>query len=138
MNEFKYKVLEIIKFKDKFVRPTCDLEKLAGTTAVIADRRYYGQPCYSFAGVEELGFVAESAIEGLVDTDHNPAADKLKEEAPSIDVRENTNKVLEMAEEGLISWQDLALMALKWMSEYEVSSMLQANEVFLDDEDEDE
>ena len=26
MNEFKYKVLEIIKFKDKFDRPTCDLE----------------------------------------------------------------------------------------------------------------
>jgi hypothetical protein len=43
-----------------------------------------------------------------------------------------------MAEEGIISWQDLALMALKWMSEYEVSSMLQASEVFLDDEDEDE
>jgi hypothetical protein len=78
------------------------------------------------------------AIEGLVNTDYNPAANKLKEEASSIDVRENTNKVLEMAEEGLISWQDLALMALKWMSEYEVSSMLQANEVFLDDEDEDE
>ncbi len=54
------------------------------------------------------------------------------------DVRENTNKVLEMAEEGLISWQDLALMALKWMSENDVSSMLQANEVFLDNEDEDE
>lgn len=138
MNEFKYKVLEIVKFKDKFDRPTCDLEKLAGTTAIIADRRYYGQPCYSFAGIEELGFVAESAIEGLVSTDYNSAAYKFKEDTPSVDVRENTNKVLEMAEEGLISWQDLALMALKWMSENEVSSMLQANEVFLNDEDEDE
>lgn len=138
MNEFKYKVLEIVKFKDMFDRPTCDLEKLAGTTAIIADRRYYGQPCYSFAGIEELGFVAESAIEGLVSTDYNSAAYKLKEDTPSVDVRENTNKVLEMAEEGLISWQDLALMALKWMSENEVSSMLQANEVFLNDEDEDE
>lgn len=48
--------------------------------------------------------------------------------------REATNKIIAMAEEGLISWNDLALMALKWMSEDDVASMLKANEVFVDAE----
>jgi hypothetical protein len=53
----------------------------------------------------------------------------------NMSIREKTNKVLEMAEAGLISWSDLAMMALKWMSEDDVSSMLTANEIYLEDED---
>lgn len=49
-------------------------------------------------------------------------------------VRKVTSKVIELAEEGLISWHDLAVMALKWMSEDDVASMLNANEVYIDEE----
>ena len=49
--------------------------------------------------------------------------------------RKKTNKVLEMAEAGLISWDALALMALKWLSEDDVSDMLTANEIYFEDED---
>ena len=52
------------------------------------------------------------------------------------EVRQATNKVLEMAEEGLISYRDLVIMALKWMSEDDVAAMLKANEVITDDEEE--
>ena len=48
-------------------------------------------------------------------------------------VREATNKVIELAEEGMISWSDLAVMALKWMPDDEVAEMIRANE--LDTED---
>lgn len=53
-----------------------------------------------------------------------------------VEVRQATNKVLEMAEEGLISYRDLVIMALKWMSEDDVVAMLKANEVITDDEEE--
>ena len=49
-------------------------------------------------------------------------------------VRKATNKVIELAEEGLISWAELAIMALKWMSEDDVAAMLNANEVYIDEE----
>lgn len=49
--------------------------------------------------------------------------------------RKKTNKVLEMAEAGLISWDALAMMALKWMSEDDVSSMLTANEIYVEGDD---
>lgn len=51
-------------------------------------------------------------------------------------VRATTNKVLEMADEGLISYRTLAEMALKWMSEDDVASMLKANEIYLEDDEE--
>ena len=54
-----------------------------------------------------------------------------------IDVRKNTNRVRELAEEGMISWRDLAEMALSWMSEDDVTDMLTANEIYLNEEDED-
>jgi hypothetical protein len=41
--------------------------------------------------------------------------------------RQTTNELLAMAEEGLISFRDIAVMALKWMSENDVSSMCKAN-----------
>lgn len=53
-------------------------------------------------------------------------------------VRKTTNKVLEMADEGLISYRTLAEMALKWMSEDDVAEMCKANELLLDEEDEEE
>lgn len=49
--------------------------------------------------------------------------------------REKTNKVLEMTDAGLISYRDLAMMALKWMSEDDVSSMLTANEIYVEGDD---
>jgi hypothetical protein len=52
-----------------------------------------------------------------------------------METRKATNKVLEMADEGMISYRDLAMMALKWMSEDDVAAMCQANEVFLEDEE---
>lgn len=55
-----------------------------------------------------------------------------------IDVRKSTNKVCELAEEGMISWRDLAMMALKWMSEDDVAAMCRANEVFIENIEEDD
>lgn len=55
-----------------------------------------------------------------------------------INVRKTTNKVCELAEEGIISWRDLAMMSLKWMSEDDVAAMCKANEVFIENDDEDD
>jgi hypothetical protein len=53
-----------------------------------------------------------------------------------METRKVTNKAIELADEGMISYRDLAMMALKWMSEDDVADMLRANDVILD-EDED-
>lgn len=53
-------------------------------------------------------------------------------------VRNTTNKVLSLADEGLISYRTLAEMALKWMSEDDVAEMAKANELILNAEDEGE
>ena len=52
-------------------------------------------------------------------------------------VRKATNKVIEMAEAGVLSWEAIARAALDYMSEDEVADMAQCNE-FIDDEFEDE
>ena len=52
--------------------------------------------------------------------------------------REATNKVLEMVDEGLLNPRDVLLMALKWMSEDDVKSMAEANELFKEDEEDEE
>ena len=52
-------------------------------------------------------------------------------------VRKATNKVIEMAEAGVLSWETIARAALQYMSEDEVADMAQCNE-FIDDEFEDE
>jgi hypothetical protein len=44
-------------------------------------------------------------------------------------MREATNKAIELAEEGIITWEALALMALSYMSEDDVADMLDANEL---------
>ena len=49
-------------------------------------------------------------------------------------VRKTTNKVLEMANEGMISWQSLAEMALSWMSEDEVADMARASDILEEDD----
>ena len=52
---------------------------------------------------------------------------------PSTPVREATNKVLEMVDDGLLNPRDVLLMALKWMSEDNVKEMCKANEINLED-----
>lgn len=56
----------------------------------------------------------------------------------SVPVRKATCKALEMADEGMLSWKALAEMALRWMSEDEVAEMLKANEIFIEEEDNDD
>ena len=52
-------------------------------------------------------------------------------------VRETTNKILEMIDDGLLNPRDTVLMCLKWMSEDEVTKMAKANELLEEVEDED-
>ena len=52
-----------------------------------------------------------------------------------VEVRQATNKVHELAEDGMISWRDLAEMVLSWMSEDEVAEMARANDILYDEED---
>ncbi len=51
------------------------------------------------------------------------------------DVRETTNKVLEMVDNGILNPRDALLMALKWMSEDDVKEMCKANEINLDEDE---
>lgn len=53
-------------------------------------------------------------------------------------VRKETNRVLEMAEDGVIDWEDIARIALNWMSEDDVAEMLRANDLIFDEEDEED
>ena len=52
-------------------------------------------------------------------------------------VREATEKLIDLAEEGALSWETIARAALQYMSEDEVADMAQCNE-FIEDEDEEE
>ena len=52
--------------------------------------------------------------------------------------REATNQLLEMIDEGFIDPKDVVMMCLKWMSEDDVSEMCRANEIFLEDEEDEE
>jgi hypothetical protein len=54
-----------------------------------------------------------------------------------VDVRKNTNKFLEMFENGLIDGYTAILMCVKWMSEDDVTEMMRVNEL-LEEEEEDE
>ena len=53
-------------------------------------------------------------------------------------MRKQTTKLLEMMDEGLISAEAVAEMALAYMSEDDVADMMRANDILLDEEDEDE
>jgi hypothetical protein len=54
------------------------------------------------------------------------------------DMREYTSKLIAMMDEGLISAEAVAEMALAYMSEDDVKDMCRANDLLLDEEDEDE
>lgn len=55
-----------------------------------------------------------------------------------MEVRKTTCKLLELADEGMISYKTLAECALKYMSEDEVRDMAEANELLEDEEDEED
>jgi len=50
-------------------------------------------------------------------------------------MRTQTNKLIDMMDEGLISAQAVADMALAYMSEDDVADMMRANDILEDDED---
>lgn len=50
-------------------------------------------------------------------------------------MRTQTTKLLEMMDEGLISAQAIAEMALSYMSEDDVADMMRANDILDEDED---
>jgi len=54
------------------------------------------------------------------------------------DVRQATNRVLEMVEEGVLDKDTVIMSCLKYMSEDDVADMAQMNEFFYDDSEEDE
>lgn len=51
-------------------------------------------------------------------------------------VRKATNELIELAEQGVVSWESIALSCLRYMSEADVQDMGES-EGFLDSEDED-
>lgn len=53
-------------------------------------------------------------------------------------MREMTSKLIAMMDEGLISAEAIAEMALAYMSEDDVADMMRANDILLDEEDEDD
>ena len=54
-------------------------------------------------------------------------------------MREATNKILEMVEDGILDRDTVIMAALKYMSEDEVADMARANEFFdLEEEEEDD
>jgi hypothetical protein len=53
-----------------------------------------------------------------------------------LDMREMTSKLIAMMDEGLISAEAVAEMALAYMSEDDVADMMRANDILLDEEDE--
>jgi hypothetical protein len=52
--------------------------------------------------------------------------------------REFTNKILEAIEEGMLDKDMVIMSCLKYMSEQQVKDMAEANEFFIDEEDEEE
>ena len=52
-------------------------------------------------------------------------------------VREATEKLIDLAEEGFLSWETIARAALNYMSEDEVADMARCND-FIEDEEEDD
>jgi hypothetical protein len=54
------------------------------------------------------------------------------------DMREYTSKLIAIMDEGLISAEAVAEMALAYMSEDDVKDMCRANDLLLDEEDEEE
>ena len=55
-----------------------------------------------------------------------------------VNVRQATDKILEMVEEGILDKDTVIMSCLKYMSEDDVADMAHCNEFFLNEEDEDE
>lgn len=55
-----------------------------------------------------------------------------------MDVRKTTNRLIELAEDGVISWEDIARTALNWLSEDDVHRMAEVNEFLPEEDTEDE
>lgn len=53
-------------------------------------------------------------------------------------VRKATLEVIELAEQGIISWESVALAALRYMSEADVADMAHDNEWLSEEEEEEE
>jgi hypothetical protein len=53
-------------------------------------------------------------------------------------MRKQTNKLIDMMDEGLINADTVAEMCLAYMSEDDVADMMRANDILDEDEDEDE
>ena len=56
----------------------------------------------------------------------------------SVNVREATDKILEMVEEGILDKDMVIMSCLKYMSEDDVADMAHCNEFFLNEEEESE
>ena len=54
------------------------------------------------------------------------------------DVRQATDKILEMVEEGILDRDTVIMSCLKYMSEDDVADMAQMNEFFINEEEYDE
>ena len=52
-------------------------------------------------------------------------------------MREMTSKLISMMDEGLISAEAVAEMALAWMSEDDVADMMRANDILLEEDEDD-
>ena len=54
------------------------------------------------------------------------------------DVRQATDKILEMVEEGILDKDMVIMSCLKYMSEDDVADMAHSNEFFINEEEDDE
>jgi len=55
-----------------------------------------------------------------------------------VNVRQATDKILEMVEEGILDKDTVIMACLKYMSEDDVADMAHCNEFFLEDEEDEE
>jgi hypothetical protein len=53
-------------------------------------------------------------------------------------MREMTSKLISMMDEGLISAEAVAEMALAWMSEDDVADMMRANDILMEEDEDDD
>lgn len=54
----------------------------------------------------------------------------------TVETRKTTNRLIELAEDGVISWEDIARTALSWLSEDDVAHMARVNDFIPEAEEE--
>ena len=57
-------------------------------------------------------------------------------EVKEYDSRKDTNRILEMVDDGILDAADVVMMCLKYMSEDEVADMARANDLFPEEDEE--